>query len=198
MAEQVDIGSKELNAAIGRVWHAVADEEARPILTCILFEGDADGLRLVAADNYRIAIVDVAEGDFTAIGRINLPRAQVTILRAFLAKYKREVIVSHDGSKLTATDGTDTVTLRLMDGMFPNYRAAITEVPVARSGVTVNPQYLIDAMKALKGALTGTRIELPDAALQTIYVKADGYSEWIMPIRAEGAVVGSAVEKAVA
>lgn len=191
----VSVNSKDLNSAMGKVLHAVAPDMNRPILTCVLIEGDEQGLRLVAADNYRIVVADVTEGDFTEIGRINLPKDQVPILRAFLAKYKRDVEISHADDKLTATDGTDTVTLRLMWGTFPNYRAAITEVPVARTTVRVNQRYLLDALKAVKGAVV-TQLDLPDAALSTIYVRADGYSEWIMPIRFEGEAIGSDIEKA--
>lgn len=192
----MEIESKALNAAIGRVIHAVADNEARPILNCILFEGDEDGLRLIAADNYRIAVADVAEGDYSALGRINLPMDQVAILRAFLAKYSRSFALSHADDKLTATDGTDTVTLRLLHGTFPNYRAVI-DVPVPRSTLNVNPKYVMDAMKALKGA-ADVQFDLPDSRLQTVYVKATGYSEWIMPIRHEGTALGSAIEKVAA
>lgn len=190
------VQSKALNAAIGKVIHAVAAEPNRPILTCILIEGDEHGLRLVAADNYRLAIADVDVGDYTAIGRINVPHAQVLILRAFLAKDSREVALTHDGQTLTAKDGFDTVLLRLMDGKWPNYQAAIVDAPVARTVVHANQRFLLDSLKALKGA-TATRIELPDNELQTVYVQAEGYSEWIMPIKVagEGYTFGSEAAK---
>lgn len=195
---QIEIPSKVLNAAFGKVMHAVASDNARPILGCVLFEGDERGLRLIAADNYRIAIADVATDEFSGWGRITIQRDQVLILRAFLAKYSRDVTLRHADATLTATDGTDTVTLRLFEGMYPNYRAAITDVPVVRSVVHANPKYLMDALKAVKNA-TAARIEIPtDNELLTVMVKAEGYSEYVMPIRVagEGYTFGSEAEKA--
>src|SRR3972149_3977778 len=72
---KITVHAPDLLRALRLVKHAAAAlEEGRPIIATILFEGDADGFRLVAADNYRIGIAKLdVEGDRETFGRGPLP-----------------------------------------------------------------------------------------------------------------------------
>jgi DNA polymerase III sliding clamp (beta) subunit (PCNA family) len=170
--------SDAMDKALGRVWHAVATDEERPILATVLFEGVAQGFRLVAADNYRIAIATLSEEDHSDFGRVALPRMYVSTLRAFLKAWKRTVSVKVEGERLVVGDSRDQLALRYMNGTFPNYASVI---PNGGPVVGVNPKYLADTAAATKGLILkltkGETLEAP------FVITAEDYREAIMAVR---------------
>ncbi len=59
VAEGVTLDAAELAAALRQVVPAASGDDARPILTGVLVTAEADGLRLVATDSYRLAVRDL-------------------------------------------------------------------------------------------------------------------------------------------
>lgn len=182
MAEEeriVDIRSKVLDEALGRVIHAAGDSDARPILATVLFEGDADGFRLVAADNYRIAIAELLEDDHSAFGRVPVPVTFIPTLRAFLKAHDRLVILEVKADKFIVRDASDALSLRFVDGTYPNYASII---PKDGATLGVNPAYLTDAARATKG-LSVLKLSKGDSQAAPFVFEATGYREAIMAIR---------------
>jgi len=193
--------SDDLGDALGRVLHAVAPDETRPILSTVLFEGDERGFRLVAADNYRLAIATVTD-EACDLGRVPVARSEIAMLRAFLGAYRgdREIAIEfREGPdfagmaktpanrlRLAISDAYRSVSLLVIDGTYPNY-AEIVSVAKRREKVAVNPSYVVDAARALsKNAPTGMRIEIPINPKDPVLVAATDYVEYIMPIRITG------------
>lgn len=188
------VTSKAFDDAIGRVAHAMAPDEGRPILSGFLLEGDAAGLRVVAADNYRLAIADVADGDFSAFrfGGVVVPRDQVPVLRAFLKVRKRDVTIESLPPHLVVADSYGSVTLRTIDGKFPDYRVLLHKKRGDRQVVGINPAFLTDAARALpKGLPMAVSVPTAKGGLgAAVLVTVRGYTEIIMPVRMTGALGG--------
>lgn len=131
--------------AIGQVARAASRDEARPVLTGVLVEVNREGVTLVATDSYRLAVRDLvatAAGEAKAI----VPeRAMTEAGRAAQALEKGQVDLFVDESQVSFQAGPLTLTSRLIEGEFPNYRQLLPEQYESR--LTVPRQQLIDAVR---------------------------------------------------
>lgn len=195
----ISCSSKALEGALKRVEHAMADDEARPILAGVLLEGDKLGLRVVAADNYRLAIADIADGDFSELGSVCVPRDELGIVRAFLKVWPKDhpIHIERRSSgpmtgqpSLVLSDDYRRVEVRLYDGMYPNYRILLTAKKSDRESIGINPAYLVEASRSVpKGEVVAIRLPATRAKLSAaVQVSGKGYTEIIMPVRLAGSL----------
>src|SRR6266511_2710833 len=100
---------------------------------------------MVSTDSYRLAVRDVvatASGE----GRAIVPeRAMSEAGRAAAGLEKGEVRLSLDESQVAFQIGSLTLTSRLIEGEFPNYRQLLPEAYESR--LTVSRQQLMDAVR---------------------------------------------------
>lgn len=181
------IRAPDLAAGLAAVWHAMATEEARPILATVCFEPVPDALRLVAGDNYRIAMFDVPliEGADTEqfSNRPVLDRADVKALRAILALLRDNVTLTVADSRLGVHWKDGNAEFRLMDGTYPEYAQILR--PETPPTVFLAPKYLVEAATAFRKAGGYTLgIEIADP-LSPVVLRAPGvpFVEVIMPVR---------------
>jgi DNA polymerase-3 subunit beta len=131
--------------AVGQVARAASKDEARPVLTGVLLEVSREGVTLVSTDSYRLAVRDLvatAAGEARAI----VPeRALSEAGRAAQLNEKAEVEVFLDESQVSFQIGSLTLTSRLIEGEFPNYRQLLPEAYESR--LTVSRQQLMDAVR---------------------------------------------------
>lgn len=131
--------------AIGQVGRGASRDEARPVLTGVLLEVSREGVVMVATDSYRLAVRDLvatASGEAKAI----VPeRAMSEAGRAAAADEKSTVEVFIDESQVSFKIGALTLTSRLIEGEFPNYRQLLPEATESR--LTVSRQQLLDAVR---------------------------------------------------
>jgi DNA polymerase III sliding clamp (beta) subunit (PCNA family) len=192
MAE-ISVHSDRIAEALRLVQHSAASIEARPILNTIVLEGDADGLRAVAADNYRIAIAEISE-EANEMGRVILRLDDVPLVLSVLRAVRGMVLLSVADGRLTVAGGSVSVTVRLMDGVFPNYREAINwETEGTRRVLVVNPAFLADLGRALGKRSSVARIWI-GAAHDPIIVVSQDYREAIMPQR-DGETMAHGIER---
>jgi DNA polymerase-3 subunit beta len=131
--------------AVTQVARAASRDEARPTLTGVLLEMNREGVTLVATDSYRLSLRELtatADSEATAL----VPeRAFAEAGRAAGSMEKGEVEVVLDQSQVTFRVGPLTLTSRLIEGQFPNYRQLLPEGYENR--LTVSRQQLLDAVK---------------------------------------------------
>ncbi len=131
--------------AVGQVARAASRDEARPVLTGVLVEVSREGVTLVATDSYRLAVRDLiatAGGEAKAI----VPeRALSEAGRAAQALEKGEIEIFVDETQVAFRVAGLTLTSRLIEGEFPNYRQLLPEKYESR--LTVSRQQLIDAVR---------------------------------------------------
>jgi len=120
-----------LSEMIDRTMYAASTDETRYNLNGVYVERIAETgkLRMVATDGHRLAYVDRALGD----GLTSLADAGVIIPRKGLAELKKlvdeedadEIELGFEGNNGLARNGSVTLTMRLIEGEFPNYRQVI-------------------------------------------------------------------------
>jgi DNA polymerase-3 subunit beta len=129
---------------VNQIARAASRDEARPVLTGVLVEVSREGCMLVATDSYRLAVrelVATADGEAKAI----VPeRALSEAGRAAATDEKGSVQIMVDESQVSFRAGGLTLTSRLIEGEFPNYRQLLPEGHESR--LTVSRQQLLEAV----------------------------------------------------
>jgi DNA polymerase III subunit beta len=130
---------------VGQVTRAASRDEARPILTGVLLEISREGLTMAATDSYRLSVRELtatAEGEARAL----VPeRALTEAGRAAAGDEKGQVELFVENSQVAFRTGRLTLTSRLIEGEFPNYRQLLPERYENR--LTASRQQLLDAVR---------------------------------------------------
>jgi DNA polymerase-3 subunit beta len=120
--EPVTLDAAALVGALHQVVPAASKDDARPILTGVLFEAEAAGLRLVSTDSYRLAMRDLPGTTLLAEGQHVLVPSRAL--------------------------GQARLTTRLLEGDFPNYRQLIP--PHYPNRLTIPKDPFLDAVRRVK------------------------------------------------
>ncbi|MGZ8652186.1 MAG: DNA polymerase III subunit beta [Actinomycetota bacterium] len=131
--------------AVGQVGRGASRDEARPVLTGVLLEVSREGVVMVATDSYRLAVRDLVASASGEAKAIVPERAMSEAGRAASADEKATVEIFVDESQVSFKIGTLTLTSRLIEGEFPNYRQLLPEATESR--LTVSRQQLLDAVR---------------------------------------------------
>ncbi len=141
---RVVVEAAKFAEAVGQVARAASRDEARPILTGLLVEVSREGITLVTTDSYRLAVRELVATS-AGEGKAIVPeRAMSEAGRAAAGLEKGEVELFLDQSQVSFRIGGLTLTSRLIEGEFPNYRQLLPEGYESR--LTVSRQQLIDAV----------------------------------------------------
>jgi DNA polymerase-3 subunit beta len=114
---------------ITKVARSASRDETRPILTGILVSASGEELRMVATDSYRLSVKETAldgalDGDFEA----NVPARALQELARIAQQGDAETLtVSVRDNQIVFEAGGSTLSSRLIDGQFPNYRQLLPE-----------------------------------------------------------------------
>ena len=142
---KVTVAAGELALAVGQVTRAASRDEARPILTGVLLEVSPEGLTMVATDSYRLAVRELTASADREARALVPERALSEVGRAAAGDEKGTAELSIDQGQVGFRTGNLTLTSRLIEGEFPNYRQLLPEAYENR--LTVNRQQLMDAVK---------------------------------------------------
>src|SRR5438132_1990679 len=130
---------------VGQVTRAASRDEARPILTGVLLEISREGVTMAATDSYRLAVRELtatSEGEAKAL----VPeRALSEVARAAATDEKGEAELFVEHSQVAFRAGTLTLTSRLIEGEFPNYRQLLPDRYDNR--LVASRSQLIDAVR---------------------------------------------------
>jgi DNA polymerase-3 subunit beta len=142
---KVTTAGADFGEGVGQVTRAASRDEARPILTGVLLEVSREGLTMVATDSYRLAVRKLSatsEGEAKAL----VPeRALTEAGRAAQADEKGDVELFVDQGQVAFRSGKLTLTSRLIEGEFPNYRQLLPEQYQSR--LTASRTQLLDAVR---------------------------------------------------
>lgn len=170
----VTLGAAEFGTALGQVVRAASTDEARPILTGVLMAAEADGLRLVATDSYRLAVRDLpGEHVLAADQKVLVPSRALIELQRLLGEGGELVLRLGDRDATFEIGGT-RLTTRLIEGEFPNYRQLIPQSYPNR--FTVGREELLEAIRRVKilaRDATPLRLELSRDAVRLTAISHD-------------------------
>ncbi len=124
-----------------RTAYAMSNDESRYVLNGVLFCWKGDSLTVVATDGKRLALMGgtVSEKAAEEIQGI-VPARAITELLRILASDERKVTIWLEPNRLLLQSGDLVFSSKLVDGKYPNYRAAIPEgvrekIPVSREAL---------------------------------------------------------------
>jgi DNA polymerase-3 subunit beta len=145
--EGVVVPGAILAEALKQVVPAASRDDARPILTGVLFEADPNGLRLVATDSYRLAVRDLAGAHVLEEDhRVLVPARALSELLRVLGSQDVTVILADREAQFVA--GPTKVTTRLIEGDFPNYRQLLpSEYP---NRLTLAKERFVEAVRRVR------------------------------------------------
>ncbi len=142
---RVKVNAGELAEGVTQVARAASRDEARPILTGVLLEVSREGLTMAATDSYRLAMRELratAEGEAKTL----VPeRALSEVGRAAAGEEKGDAELLIDQGQVAFRVGGLTLTSRLIEGEFPNYRQLLPEGYENR--LSGSRQQLLDAVR---------------------------------------------------
>jgi DNA polymerase-3 subunit beta len=148
--EPVTLPAATFAEALRQVGRAASTDDARPILTGVLFTAEDGGLRLVATDSYRLALRDLPDAKVLgADQRVLVPvRALNEVARILGSAPEGDVSLRLGEQVASFEHGGVTVTTSLIGGDFPNYRQLLPSAYPNR--VVVARTALLDALKRMK------------------------------------------------
>ena len=123
----------KLAAMLALTAFAVSTEETRYYLNGIYLHrmegaiGGEFGLCMVATDGHRLATTLLPHPDLPVFPGAIIPRKMVSIMQKILkeADDEAEVEIEINDSRITLRTGTVTITSKLIDGTFPDYKRVI-------------------------------------------------------------------------
>ncbi len=116
-----------LASMIDKTIFAVSPDEARYNLSGVYVESNAPGYaRMVATDGHRLAMIEREVAGFKMEGGTIIPRKGLSELRKILDQGgDAEVRLTLEGQLAYLKRGTTEVSMRLVEGEFPDYRGVI-------------------------------------------------------------------------
>jgi len=144
---ELSIGTDILSAMIDRTIFAVSPDETRYNLSGVYIESPARGTcRMVATDGHRLAMIEREVPDFTMEGGTILPRKGLTELRKVLdLAGEANVTLSLESQLGWLKRGTTELSMRLVEGEFPDYRGVVPKE--SKYAITVGRDALHAAIK---------------------------------------------------
>ena len=117
------IAAADLIQGLNQVVRAAANDDARPLLTGVLFTTDNDALRLIATDSYRLAVRDVpgVKGLGGSHDLLVPARALQELQRAASSlDDDAEIGVTLSDAEISFVVGHTSIASRLIDGNYPS------------------------------------------------------------------------------
>lgn len=119
------ISSISLLECINRTLFAVSSDTLRPAMTGVLFEMATDSLTLVATDAHRLIRVTKTDVSCPVEDGIVVPKKPLSLLKTTLSPDETLLQVAYNQSHLFVSSEHLSMSCRLIDARFPDYKAVI-------------------------------------------------------------------------
>ena len=163
--ESVTLDARSVADALAQVTKAASVDDTRQGLTGVLMAAEADGLRLVATDSYRLAVRDLP--GTSVLGRdqtVLVPSRALEMVGKILGDVD-ELTIRLGERDAVFEVGDVQVETRLIEGEFPNYGGLIPDD---------HPNALVVDRVALQEAVRRVRILAQEATPVRLAMSADG------------------------
>lgn len=117
----VSLAHASLRRLLDRTKFAMGVQDVRYYLNGLLLEVTAESLRAAASDGFRMALCTLTEGGVADVDRRRLivPRKSVQDLERLVADSDEDIALECGENTLRATQGSYTLTTKLVDGQYP-------------------------------------------------------------------------------
>lgn len=189
-ATAIDLAPADFTDMIRKTAFAVSTDDTRSNLAGIfLTKGDKKNtLRMVATDGHRLAMIDRPVSATLSEGVI-LPRKGLTEAGKLLGEESDKVTLTITGSEAAVTVGDTLLSMRLVEGKFPDYKKVVPE-DVSKN-VGANRDLLLHTLKRVSilssERARGVRFALGDGTLEISANNPDmGEASEEIPVAYEG------------
>jgi DNA polymerase-3 subunit beta len=126
--DSFELPAEPLRETINRVASAASRDDARPVLTGILLKVEGAEMTMVATDSYRLAVKRTELGAAATEVEANVPaRALKELARLTEGDEPGAVAITLTRNQALFKVGDVSMSSRLIDGQFPNYRQLLPE-----------------------------------------------------------------------
>jgi len=115
----------EFRGLVDGVAYAVADDQARPVLTGVLFVYDGSVLTLVATDTHRLAVRRLERDGIGSNINAVVPEKALKAIKNLPISDDEEVVVKFDETRLGVDAGQAKVVSQLLMGAYPNWERVV-------------------------------------------------------------------------
>jgi DNA polymerase-3 subunit beta len=190
----VRASAETLTEMIERTLFAVSADETRANLNGIYFEAtETDRLRMVATDGHRLAMITRSmEGGPLGAGVI-VPRKAITELRKVLESGGEAIELTFHGGVVYARRGPVKMSMRLIEGEFPDYHQVIPAKSERIATVAVSDLHAaLRRVSIVSSERTrGVKLQIEEQRLELSSINPDvGEAAEEVEIDYEGAPVG--------
>lgn len=143
----LSMNAKTLGTAISKTLFATGNDELRPMMSGVFVQLTTSGITFAATDAHKL--VEYARTDVAA--NINadfiVPKKPLQLLKNVLTATEDEVSIAYNSSNACFTIADSTITCRLVDAKYPNYKAVIpTNNP---NKLIINRSQFINSLKCV-------------------------------------------------
>jgi DNA polymerase III subunit beta len=138
------MSSSGLVTAITKSLFAVSSDDLRPAMTGVFFELDKKGAQFVATDAHRLVKYRRTDVNCPKTDSFIVPKKPLNLLKSALPNNEDEITVSYNSNHLFVKHGETSMSCRLIDARFPDYKVVIP---------TDNPYKMIVAKSDFQSAL---------------------------------------------
>lgn len=133
-----------LVTAINKTLFAVSSDDLRPAMTGVYFELNKEYIQFVATDAHRLVRYKRTDVSCPRSDTFIVPRKPLNLLKSALPDNDDEITLNYNANHLFVTHGTTSLSCRLIDARFPDYKVVIP---------TDNPYKLVLAKSEFQSAL---------------------------------------------
>ncbi|HJW22398.1 MAG TPA: DNA polymerase III subunit beta [Candidatus Limnocylindrales bacterium] len=176
------IAQAVLKRALEETAFAAATDEARPILTGVLWRFDGDSVTFAAADNYRIAVKTIPILDPVSETSVVIPARALTELMRILGDNDEpvDVVIAQSRNQVLfhlQVDQPIDLVSRLIDGQFPNYQSVLPKAHTTRA--------ILDREELLRAVRPAALIAHESANIVKLQISSNGESGIVVSANAE-------------
>ncbi len=173
--QTINVPSAMLREMIERTGFAVSSDETRLNLSGIFFERPEKGkLRMVATDGHRLSMITRAVEGASGAGVI-IPRKGVAEISKVIETGDEPVTISVQGGVAHAARGRVELSMRLVEGEFPDYNQVVPQKSERRMLVGVEP--LLAALRRVSIVSSertrGVKLQLDAGKLEVSSINPD-------------------------
>ncbi len=142
---ELHIEAERLLAGVGRELFATAEDTLRPVMNGVYFDVKGGDVTFVASDGHKLACSTVKGVAADKDGAFILPKKPASLLKSLFGKEEAEVLVRFNARSAVFSTPTATLTCRLIEGHYPNYRSVIPQGNPNEA--TLNRQALLSVLR---------------------------------------------------
>lgn len=139
--------SKRFFEDLRRAANVAGKDDTRKAICTVCVENEGDFVRVVSTDGKRLLSLESAKNETTPIPRVLIPKRWVDAIASAFRGEKGAVYLHWNEKHLGIFNGSVRVTVRLVEGEYPNYRAAIPQPGETPYRFTFSSLFMLGALK---------------------------------------------------